>query len=33
MTTPSGLLLLLVAVWLVTMTFMGGLAHRLSGAV
>lgn len=30
MSTPGALLVLLAAVWLVSMTFFGGLAHRLS---
>jgi hypothetical protein len=30
--TPAALLLLLVSAWLVSMTFFGGLAHRLAGA-
>lgn len=30
--TPAAVLVLLVAVWLVSMTFFGGLAHKLSQA-
>lgn len=32
MSTPAALLLLVVAAWLVAMTFKAGLAHRLAGA-
>lgn len=33
MSTAGALFALLVAAWLFTMTFWGGLAHRVSGAV
>lgn len=33
MSTPAAILLLVIAAWLVSMTFFGGLAHRLAGAV
>jgi hypothetical protein len=30
--TPAAVLLILVAIWLVSMTFFGRLAHKLAGA-
>jgi hypothetical protein len=31
--TPAAILLLVIGAWLVSMTFFGGLAHKLAGSV